>query len=155
MQWPAQSTDQWRLQHTVHQIHALWPQQPGKQHSAGRRRGQPAVGPLRWDGPATERHSGRRKNETPFQRKEESTPDGLDEEIWAFQKFLRHSRQGQPQSMKLRCFYHAELFFPQVNPFQQKRISSCNEMWPKDVNVQWIISHFRDSSTNNTICLPA
>lgn len=114
----SQPSDQRQLHVTVHQIHALRPQQPGQQHSgehgrlsstlrgysptrvfisdhgasqAGRRRGRPAIGPLCWDWPESERYGSRGKEEDPCQREEEGSTDGLDEEIRALQQFLRRS----------------------------------------------------------------
>lgn len=57
---------------------------------AGGRRGWPAVGPLRRDGPESKRHSSRGKDKGACQRKEEGAADGLDEEIRTLQQFLRH-----------------------------------------------------------------
>lgn len=58
---------------------------------AGRWWRWPAVWPLCRDGPESQRYGGRRKDEGPCQRKEEGPADGLDEEAWALQQFLRHS----------------------------------------------------------------
>lgn len=46
-------------------------------------------GPVRWDGP--QRYGGRGKDEDPCQREEESSADGLDEEVRAVQQLLRRS----------------------------------------------------------------
>lgn len=70
---------------------------------AGRRWGRPAVGPLFWDGPESQRDSGRREEEGPCQRKEEGPADGLDEETWALQQFLRHSAPRTQQRPKDRA----------------------------------------------------
>lgn len=35
IQWLPQSSDQWQLYHSVHPVHAFWPQQPGQQHAGG------------------------------------------------------------------------------------------------------------------------
>lgn len=52
---------------------------------ASGRWGWPAVGPVCWDGPESERYSSRGEDEGPCQRKEEGTTDGLDEKIRALQ----------------------------------------------------------------------
>lgn len=98
-------------------LHTLYPQQPWKQHTGGSRWSslvqpvgifffkmtdfygqyllacgwwrQSDDGPVRWDGP--QRYGGRGKDEDPCQREEESSADGLDEEVRAVQQLLRRS----------------------------------------------------------------